>query len=213
MEVSGARPERVTTVYYGIETPKTEPFAREQFKIPKDAFVVGFVGRLVKQKNLNVFLEALRQQGNVLGVIVGSGPQLDELKRYVEIRQIANVRFLGPIPDAERVMPTFNLLCLPSLWEGLGLVLIEAMLRRVSIIGSRRGAIPEILGRGRYGILFDPTVDGLIQAIAFALENPSLLSAQVEEAYEYARKQFTVEAMVHNTINVYRLIEESGKGI
>ena len=52
-------------------------------------------------------------------------------------------------------MPLFDVLCLPSKWEGLGLVLVEAMLQAVPVIGSRQGAIPEVLAGGEAGDLFD----------------------------------------------------------
>ena len=72
-------------------------------------------------------------------------------------------------------MPGFDVLCLPSRWEGLGLVLVEAMLRGVPVVGSRAGAIPEALGHGAYGVLFEPgDEDGLVAAIARArIDGPS----------------------------------------
>jgi len=208
VKVSGARTDQVTMIYYGIEPPILAASSRQEFGIPEDAFVVGFVGRLIEQKNPLVFLQALHQRPRVLGVIVGNGSQREELTRFVEKQQIGNVRFLGAVPGAARLMPLFDLFCLPSLWEGLGLVLIEATLQRVPVIGSNRGAIPEVLGMGRYGVLFEPTVEGLVQAIDFALHNPAVLRERAELAYAYVREQFTVEHMVQKTIRVYESVDD-----
>jgi glycosyltransferase involved in cell wall biosynthesis len=203
LEVSGARPEKVITVRYGFELPSETIVTRREHDIPDGAFVVGFVGRLTCQKNLFVFLDALQRRSDILGIIVGDGDQRDELRSYAEERRIANVRFLGPVPNAYRLMPLFDVFCLPSLWEGFGLVLLEAMLSRVPIIASSRGAIPEILAQGKYGLLFEPNVDDLVRAIDMAMNARELLCEQAEAAQEYAKREFGVERMTLQTISVY----------
>lgn len=204
--VSGARYEKVTTVYYGVNPPRLPAYTRQEFGISTDAFVVGFVGRLVEQKNLFVFLEAIRRRPQVLAIIIGNGPLKSQLVEYAQNNNITNIRFLGAIPDAERAMPLFDVFCLPSLWEGLGLVLIEAMLRHIPILGSCRGAVPEILAQGKYGILFEPNSDDLVRAIDFAHDNPELLKDFSDLAYNYAIEKFTVENMVARTQQVYNLL-------
>lgn len=205
-KVSGVKLDQITTVYYGIDPLNTPPYSRKDFNIAEDAFVVGFVGRLTEQKNLRVLLEALKQHSSIVGVIVGNGPQKDELVQFSKVNEFRNVHFLGVITSADRVMPIFNIFCLPSLWEGLGLVLIEAMLRKVPIMGSRRGAIPEILNDGQHGILFEPTVDGLCQAIDYAFKNRTSIQAQVNDVYAYASKKFTIKSMVQGTLDVYKIV-------
>lgn len=204
--VSGAKTEKVTTVYYGVNPSNLPAYTRQEFGISADAFVVGFVGRLAEQKNLFVFLDAIRQRPQVMAVIIGNGPLKSQLVEYAQNNNITNIRFLGAIPDAERAMPLFDVFCLPSLWEGLGLVLIEAMLRHIPILGSCRGAVPEILAQGKYGILFEPNSDDLVKAIDFALNNPKLLKGFSDLAYDHVLEKFTVENMVASTQEVYNLL-------
>jgi glycosyltransferase involved in cell wall biosynthesis len=83
--------------------------------------------------------------------------------------------------------------------------LIEAMLRGVAIIGSRAGAIPEILGEGKYGLLFEPgNLAGLIEAIEQARRERDTMSERAQQAGEYARRTFSVEAMTRQTLEVYQ---------
>jgi glycosyltransferase involved in cell wall biosynthesis len=78
------------------------------------------------------------------------------------------------------------------------------MLRRVGVIGSRAGAIPEILGEGQYGLLFQAgDVAGLIEAIKFAQREQAYMAEMVERAFEYAQRTFGVETMVKQILKVY----------
>jgi glycosyltransferase involved in cell wall biosynthesis len=139
----------------------------------------------------------------VTGVVVGDGPLRPELEGLARARGAANVRFLGARPRAERLMPAFDLLCLPSAWEGLGLVLVEGMLREVPVAGSRRGAIPEVLDGGQAGLLFEPTPEDLGATIDRALADRPALRALAARGRRHAERTFTVDAMVSGTRAVY----------
>jgi glycosyltransferase involved in cell wall biosynthesis len=102
-------------------------------------------------------------------------------------------------------MPAFDLLCLPSQHEGLGLVLVEAMLRQVPVAGSRAGAIPEILGNGEYGLLFEAGDPGALAAtLEAAADDNRGLAERAERALAHARETFSVETMTRRTLAVYR---------
>jgi len=79
------------------------------------------------------------------------------------------------------------------------------MLRGVPVVGSRAGAIPEVLGDGAYGVLFEPgDEDGLLAAIARArIDGPELAA----RALGHARETFSVNRMVARTIAVYDGLE------
>jgi glycosyltransferase involved in cell wall biosynthesis len=198
----GVDGRKVSVVRYGVPPPGRagdRAGARAALGLPADAFVVGFVGRLVEQKNVALLVDAMARRPDVVCAIVGDGPLRPDLERRAGGR--ANVRFAGHRAGAEDLMPAFDVLCLPSRWEGLGLVLVEAMLRRVPVAGSRAGAIPEVLGGGEFGALFDPDdADGLLAALDRArAEGP----AWVERAASRAAAMFSVDGMVDRTLAVY----------
>lgn len=202
-------PGKVTVVRYGLHLPTRiveRAALRARLGLPQDRCIVGYVGRLVPQKNLEVLIAAMGRRPDLVCAIVGAGPLRGKLER--QAAPLSNVRFLGHQPKAEDLLTAFDVLCLPSRWEGLGLVLLEAMLREVPVVGSRAGAIPEILGEGQYGWLFDPDdVDGLVAAIEDARQSGRV---RAERTAEYVRGTFTVERMVEQTLRVYREAMKEG---
>lgn len=204
----GAAPEKVSKIHYGLELKPARPSPqaiRQMYNIPADRFVVGFVGRLTPQKNVPLLIAALKQLPNVHGIIVGDGELRQELEALVRNKGLQNVQFLGRQPDATKIMISFDVLCLPSQFEGLGLVLVEAMLQRVPIIGSQAGAIPEILREGQYGLLFESgNLIGLIEAIEYARHDRTRMADMTRRAYEYAQHTFSVRTMTKQTMEVYQ---------
>lgn len=205
--------DKLTTVYYGVKVPSSSrglEELRHHYQIPLHRFVVGFVGRLMPQKNIAFFIEALAQLPNVHGVIVGEGPLRSELEAQSRCLQMRNIQFLGYQPNGAEIISCFDVFCLPSRWEGLGLVLLEAMLQKVLVIGSRAGAIPEILGEGQYGLLCDSDEPSQLAAqIRYAQRERENTRRIIEKSFDYAQKKFTVEAMVKETVKIYKSVLEN----
>ena len=135
-------------------------------------------------------------------MIVGEGSLHEKLHRMA--KDLPNIQFLGYQPKGRELISCFDLFCLPSRFEGLGLVLVEAMLQRTPTLASRAGAIPEILSHGEYGFLFESEdLNDLVTGLRFVLDNPQLVSDKVEHAEEYARTAFDVQQMVLETTRVY----------
>lgn len=206
-EVSGVRPDKLTTIYYGVELDGVQRDGKAILKelgLPPDRFLVGFVGRLSAQKNIPLLISAMEQMPDIQCAIIGDGELRQELETMVSAKQLSNIRFLGYQPNASDLIPAFDLLCLPSNYEGLGLVLVEAMLRRVPVVASRAGAMPEVLCQGEYGLLFEPgDLDGLIKSIRSVQAQPATMAGMVERAYTYAQEGFSVETMGRRTAEVY----------
>lgn len=202
---SGINPQKMYLIYYGInvEAVKNEKSSiRNKYGIRSDLFVVGFVGRLVFQKNVELLVEAARFFPDVQFVIAGDGDLRDKLHHMA--RDLKNVQFLGYQPDGKELISCFDLFCLPSRFEGLGLVLVEAMQQKIPILASRAGAIPEILGNGDYGFLFEnDNVNDMVTQLRFILKNPSVVLNKAEQAEQYARTSFDVDRMASQTSAVY----------
>jgi glycogen(starch) synthase len=101
-------------------------------------------------------------------------------------------------------MRAFDVFCLPSRWEGLGLVLLEAMWRNVPIVASTAGAIPEVLDEGSCGLLFPQgDVQGLVEAISDVRQDPSAAAERAERGHRRVETAFSVEQMVAGVEAVY----------
>lgn len=119
----------------------------EELNIKTD-FVIGFVGRLSPEKNVPLILECAKQI-DASFVIVGDGPQ----RKVLEQLSGDNVYFVGERDDVEKFYGAFDLLLLPSLMEGVPLVILEALTAGTPVVASDVGAIKEIVFDGITGSL------------------------------------------------------------
>jgi glycosyltransferase involved in cell wall biosynthesis len=204
MRQAGLSASQMTVVYYGVEMPRTQSDPRAKLGLAP-GFTIGFVGRLTAQKDVGTLLRALASFPDVNCALVGDGeerPALEALAR--ELGVAGRVRFFGAIPDASGYMQAFDLLCLPSRWEGLGLVLVEAMLLEVPIVGSRAGAIPEVLDQGRCGWLCDPgDVPQFVAAIDNVRRDPAARAQRTAAALQRAVDTFVTANMLRRTREIY----------
>lgn len=133
-----------------------------------DKPIVLFVGNLIKRKNVDSLLEAKKiANSDYYLVIVGDGSQFKKLSKKVEDDNIRDVIFTGSRNDVEHIIPSCDVLVLPSFSESFGLVLIEALACGKPVIGSDVGGITEIINEN-VGLLVDPNS---IPSIARAIDN------------------------------------------
>ena len=211
--MSGVAHDKIRRIYYGVRRPACVEQDFSEYGVPGDTVKVGFVGRLTEQKNLFTLLDAFKGLDRVSLVLIGEGPLREPLKAHARHHGIDNVYFTGAIPDAASLMCNFDVFCMPSLWEGLGLVFIEAMLSKVPVIGSKAGAIPEVLGQGRYGILVDTGSPAELRGVLSRVEGDlEKLRERAASAFHYAEERFSEQRMIGETIEVYRLVEAQARG-
>jgi glycosyltransferase involved in cell wall biosynthesis len=129
-------PERIEVIYNGVDIkPFLQPgrrCLRTEWGVPQEAPLLGFVGQLDKRKGMDVLLEAFarihRQVPQARLVLVGRGPLQETIASEVRRQNWGDAILLpGFIDDVVAVMQAIDILLLPSLWEGFGIVLIEAM--------------------------------------------------------------------------------------
>ena len=133
----------------------------------EDKPIVLFVGNLIKRKNVESLLEAKKiANSDYYLVIVGDGPLFKKLNNKVEEENIRDVIFTGARDDVENIIPSCDVLVLPSFSESFGLVLIEALACGKPVIGSNVGGITEIINKN-VGLLVNPNK---ISSIASAID-------------------------------------------
>lgn len=128
-----------------VEKFKFDPVARKKLRkeigIKDDDFVVGHIGRFVEQKNhrflIDIFAEAKKEKKNAKLVLVGQGPLREEIRQKVEDLGLQkDVFFLGQRNDTNKLYSVFDVFCLPSLYEGLPVVGVEAQANGVPCVFS-----------------------------------------------------------------------------
>lgn len=179
---------------------------------PDRPFTIGYNGRLVEEKGVDVLLDAVRDlPGDWRLLLLGGGPLRDALERRAESLGIADrVEFRGQIPSAD--VPPFyhelDVLALPSLtrpnWkEQFGRVLAEAMSSGVPVVGSSSGAIPDVTGDG--GIIVpEGDAEALRAALTDLAADPQRRAAIGAKGRARVLAHFTHEKVAADTVKVYR---------
>ena len=139
---------KVKLLYYGIDLTafRTDPNSNSELRrhlgIPAGSFVIGNVGRFVVQKNhqflVKIVAQLMQKDPSARLLLVGSGPLLPEIKSLIERTGLTSrVILLEPRPDVPRLMlEAMDVFLLPSLHEGLGLVLLEAQAAGLPCVAS-----------------------------------------------------------------------------
>lgn len=220
LTIEAAPAPKVSVVLYGMEfkwlndedIDAARLRLRAELKMAADAQLLGMACRLVEQKGIPYALEAMRRIRSDFPrahlVIAGDGDQASELRRLASRLGIADrVHWLGWRADAADLMAAFDVFLLPSLREGFGLVLLEAMSRRLPIVASHVGAIPEIVIDGETGILVEPrNVDELAKAMTRLLNDRALRKYMGLLGAARLEEHFSVERMVDGTVAVYEQV-------
>ena len=205
---------KITVVQNGIDvekfsagTPSLKDLARYKGKL-----IVGYVGRLVREKGLDVLLQAARRVVTQVPytefVFVGEGPERGALEVLANGLELHNhVSFLGPRSDLPDLYASFDIFVLPSLGEGMPLVVLEAMAAGKPVVATRVGAIPKVLREGELGLLVQPN-DGaaLTAALLELLQESEKRSFFGCGGFEAVRNSFSAMAMAQAYLCTYHQV-------
>jgi glycosyltransferase involved in cell wall biosynthesis len=167
------------------------------------------IGRLAPQKGQRYLIEAMpeivRAFPKAVLLIVGDGWLKAELESLAKTREVADhVKFLGRREDARALIELSDQFVFPSLFEGLGVSLIEAAGIGATCVATRVGPIPEVIEHGSSGVLVPPQDPvALACAIIDLATNESKARALGAAAKARVRSVFTVERMIRSLEDVY----------
>jgi glycosyltransferase involved in cell wall biosynthesis len=188
------------------------PVPRTLALVPHAPLAIGFVGRLVPEKGLDVLLRAcVRLHGAWTLAVAGTGPAQEELEGLAERIGIASrVTWLGGIPHRElaELWPRLDCLVAPSRttarWvETYPVQVLEAMGHGVAVVTSDSGALPETAGRA--GIVFpEGHADGLTEALARLLADVGLRERLAADGRGRVIAEYVDDAIARKTLAFWR---------
>ncbi len=212
------RPDRIVAIPNGTQLlePSSIAVYREQstelrcdLGLAEDAYVIGTVGRLAKEKGFQYAIEAmatvLKYVPGARLVIVGDGPHRDALAAQAQALHLSSfVRFVGHQTDVNRWLALFDLFVLPTPWEAFGLVLLEAMCFSIPVIAAGSAGPAEIIQDQKSGILVTPRdTDALARVILELSDDPKRSREIGRQGFHTVRLRYSVDKMVEATLAFY----------
>ncbi|MGH7701705.1 MAG: glycosyltransferase family 4 protein [Gemmatimonadales bacterium] len=183
--------------------------ARARLGLSPDRFVVGWVGRLSREKGLDVLLAALPWLSDLPFEvsIIGTGRNQAHLQRLAESLGVASrLHWHGAVPEAGSLASAFDLFVLSSRTEGTPIVLFEAMAAGVPVVATAVGGVPEVLTADG-GLLVAPEAPGaLAQAVRSVLQDPGAAARRAAVARLRLQTDYTLDPWLTRYDEVYRTV-------
>ncbi len=217
-------PNGVHSEKFNYEFPADEATAfRSQFAAPEEKLIL-FVGRLVREKGVEVLIEALpkvRAGYHDAKLIIVGGGYRDHLVQLAEARGVArHIYFTGFLPDESllKLYKVIDVACFPSLYEPFGIVALEAMAAGAPVVASDAGGFYEMVEPDRTGtITWAGNSDSLAWGLLRVLHNPDHARWMAEQAAKRVANDFNWERIAGMTRSVYESVWQeysvSGWGI
>lgn len=163
------------------------------------------VARLDRQKGLSYLIEAAVHVPQAVFVVAGEGSERADLEARARATGVANrIVFLGHRDDIPELLAASDVFVLPSLCEGLGLSVLEAMASGKPVVATKIGGIPEAVEDGVSGLLVAPQdASALAGAIRSLLQDRALSNRLAAAGRERVVERFGAETMVERTMDLY----------
>jgi len=210
----GIEETKIVTVYEGIDIHRiqAEPPANihSELWLPVHAPIVGATAALTSEKGHRYLIEAaalvVREVPDARFVVLGDGELRPTLERQIRDLHLEKHFFLpGFRADVLGFLRAFDVFVMPSLAEGLGTSLLDAMAASKATVASRTGGIPEVVAEGETGLLVEPRDhEALARAIVQLLKDPDRRERMGAAGLARVRRFFSADRMVERTLEIYR---------
>jgi glycosyltransferase involved in cell wall biosynthesis len=213
---------KLVTIHYGLEPieetaglPAEARTLRQNWGVADDEILFGIAARFVEQKSIDTLLRAFAQllrmtTAPVRLAVVGRGPLEEKLRALANELGIQHKMVWGGFrTDIPVVMRAFDVFALSSIYEGFGLVLLEAMEASRPIVASRVSAIPEVVEDGVTGLLVPPENPSLLAQAMHRLLDDNWRAEAGARGRQRLLESFGVNRMTDLTMHVYNSVLHS----
>ena len=210
------RRDKIAKIYSGIDLDRFRPVTeeeknrvREKWNIRHDDAVIGIVSKLWEGKGHEILIRAFKEVKKDIKVarliIVGEGPLYSMLNDLVDRLGLSDsVLFTGFQMDVAEIISSFDVVVLPSYFEGMGRVLLEAMAMGKPVVASRVGGIPDLVKDSVNGFLITPgDVKELSDALKKLLNNKGLANIMGRDGRKGITDKFSTDVMVRSISDIY----------
>lgn len=206
----GVAAEKIHVIPNGIPAmPDVDrPKLRSSLGLSPQDVCLGFIGRLVPQKAPERFVTAIARLAQrlpqVRGIVVGSGPLEPAVHALADQLGVSNRIIWVTNRSGPQVLPAFDTLVLPSLYEGMPYVLLEALAAGVPVVSTDVGGVAEAISSGETGFIVpQDNIEALIAKIGLLIEDEALRRQMAQTSLRKSG-EMSVDRMVDQTVQLYR---------
>ncbi|MFD1020250.1 glycosyltransferase family 4 protein [Thalassobacillus hwangdonensis] len=220
--------EKASTIHNGsingLDTtikfnPASYSLSRHDLKLKESDRVLGFVGRIVRDKGIVELLEAWRvlknRQEDLKLVIAGKmeEPSLTD-SAYKEIENDPDILYVGECDNVAPYYSLMDVLVFPTYREGFGLVAIEAMAMGVPVIASNVLGCVDTIEDGKNGFLIEPrSVTGIVEKVAYYLDHPEIRTAHGASGQHLVRMKYDQHTIWNALLEDYKFFIQNEKRV
>lgn len=191
---------------------------RKQYKIEKDAVVVGIVGRISEQKDplttIRAAVKMINKNKKIYFMFVGNGNLEEKVRQYAKEQKIdSNIIITGWVNNVKPYISAFDIALLPSKWEGFGLAILEYMICKKPIIATKVGGIANILNKEDSAFFIEKEDDSkIVNHINYIINHKKEILELVEKNYQDCSNRFSIQRVVDSHEQVFKeLMSEKGE--
>lgn len=206
--------KKATIIENGVNLRRFDPKAkhkniRNEFGFNDEDFIIGFIGRCTIQKAPIDFVKSInianKKISNIKGLFIGEGEMDDKVLKEIERlklqKTLIKVGFREDIPD---ILNAINVFCLPSLWEGLSISLLEAMAMKKAIVATSTDGTKDVINDGVNGIIVNfNKPNELAESYIKFYNQKDLYNHYSENAYELVKSKFSSNVVSELVTNIY----------
>lgn len=192
-----------------VDLSKCESIIKK-YNIPKDKTILGFIGRLDEQKGIIPFIKAFaKQKEEFLDcriLLVGNGSQEEEVKALIKELGLEELFILtGFQDDVYKFYPIIDVFFLPSLYEGLPMVILEAMAFKKSVVSMNVGSIGEVVSHMKTGLLIENgNIEEFINALKLIKDDKYLRIVSGINGFNHINENYNIKKYVQKLTKTYK---------
>lgn len=208
---------KMFTIHNGINAKDYDFYSREEARhklnLDNNKKYFGTIASFYKTKGHEFLIEAIKNlqdnKSSLLNkhqwILIGEGPELDNIKKLVNNNQLSNyIKFIKPQDNDWKYLLAFDYFILPSVKEGLPYTILEAGLAKIPVIATKVGGVPEILTNNQTGLLVTPANPlSLAQAMRSLAKDDNLANNLASNNYKNIINNFSLDKTLKTTEELY----------
>lgn len=192
-------------------------FNKEELEL-ENRYVYGFIGRITEQKGLKPFIKAFNKVkerfNDSIFIIIGDGDRGEEIRQLVnELNLETYFKFYGFQENVYKYFKSIDTVFLPSLYEGLPMIILEAMANEKTIVSMNVGSIGEVIKHNETGILVDKgNYNKFLEELTSIKMNNELRNKIGKNSYEYIKNNYDISKQIKEINDIYNELVNINRG-